>query len=546
MATTQEIGGIGHSVSARRTHGSSVARAPTSTTSRCPGMLYMEILRSPFAMPDWASTSRAQELDGVVAIVTGELLAQHNLAWMPTLSGDTQAVLVTDKVRYQGQEVACVIAESAYIAKDALELIDVDYEPLPAVTSPQDAKADGAPMIRDEKEGQEGNHVYHWEAGDKDATDRAFAAADKVITLDAIHVVIRRRSSAVAASPTSIRDRDRDDLHDVAGPARPPHAVRDRRRPARAQDPDHQPGHRGRLRQQGADLPRYVVATAASLLIGRPVKWVEDRTGNLISTGFARDYHMRGELAVKDGKMTRTRVAPLRPGRVLRRRAADEGEGRVVPHRDRLVRHSGRARRHRRLLHEQGARRHRVPLLVPRHRGLVPHRASRRQRRARARRGRGAVPARQLHSAGPVPVRVGDGLSTTRATTRPCESRSRSSDTSSFAPSRRPPAPKGGCSGSGSPRSRGPRRRQGEGLRHRRPAHVRLGGAPRPSHGQGDPQARRPHAGQGTRRPSPRSWPASSASRTTIEVQEGDTDNTPYGLGTYASPRPPSPGRRRR
>ena len=198
-------------------------------------------------MPDsTGSTPRAQELDGVVAIVTGELLAQHNLAWMPTLSGDTQAVLATDKVRYQGQEVACVIAESAYIAKDALELIDVEYEPLPAVTSPQEAKADGAPMIRDEKEGQEGNHVYHWEAGDKDATDRAFAAADKVITLDTFYprchpapleCWLRRRRQP--------GDRDRDDLHDITGPARPPHAVRDRRRPARAQDPDHQPGHRG-------------------------------------------------------------------------------------------------------------------------------------------------------------------------------------------------------------------------------------------------------------------------------------------------------------
>ena len=57
--------------------------------------------------------------------------------------------------------------------------------------------------------------------------------------------------------------------------------------------------------------PGYVVATAASLLIGRPVKWIEDRTGNLISTGFARDYHMHGELAIKDGKFTALRVKML-------------------------------------------------------------------------------------------------------------------------------------------------------------------------------------------------------------------------------------------
>src|SRR5881296_1959122 len=129
-----------------------------------PGMLHMAILRSPFAHARIRSidASAAQALPGVVAVVTGELLAQHKLAWMPTLSGDTQAVLATDKVRFQGQEVACVVAETPYIAKDALELIDVDYEPLQVVTTPQQALADGAPVIRDEKEGQLDNHIYHW------------------------------------------------------------------------------------------------------------------------------------------------------------------------------------------------------------------------------------------------------------------------------------------------------------------------------------------------------------------------------------------------
>src|SRR2546427_10049668 len=121
-----------------------------------PGMLHMAILRSPYAHARIRSidTSRAQAVPGVVAVVTGELLAQPNLAWMPTLSGDTQAVLATDKVRMQGQEVACVIAETAYIAHDALELIDVDYDPLPAVTTPQQALEADAPVIRDDKEGQ--------------------------------------------------------------------------------------------------------------------------------------------------------------------------------------------------------------------------------------------------------------------------------------------------------------------------------------------------------------------------------------------------------
>src|SRR5947207_12381036 len=113
-----------------------------------PGMLHMAILRSPFAHARIVSidTSRAQALPGVVAVVTGELLAQHKLAWMPTLSGDTQAVLATDKVRFQGQEVAAVIAETKYQAEDARDAILVDYEILPAVTSPDSAKGAGAPL----------------------------------------------------------------------------------------------------------------------------------------------------------------------------------------------------------------------------------------------------------------------------------------------------------------------------------------------------------------------------------------------------------------
>src|SRR6185437_1541984 len=148
-------------------------------------MLHMAILRSPFAHARIRSidTSRAAALEGVVAVVTGDLLAQHNLAWMPTLSGDTQAVLATDKVRMQGQEVACVIAEDPYVAHDALELIEVDYDPLPVVTTPQQALEPGAPLIRDDKEGQADNKVYHWEAGDADATEKAFAQADRVVKL---------------------------------------------------------------------------------------------------------------------------------------------------------------------------------------------------------------------------------------------------------------------------------------------------------------------------------------------------------------------------
>ena len=155
-----------------------------------PGMLHSAILRSPYAHARIVSidTSAALALPGVHAVITGETLAGLGLAWMPTLSYDTQAVLATDKVRFQGQEVAFVVADNRYIARDALELIDVEYDPLPAVVDAKKALDPDAPIIRDDKEGKTDNVVYEkWEAGDEAATDAAFAAADVVVTEDILY-----------------------------------------------------------------------------------------------------------------------------------------------------------------------------------------------------------------------------------------------------------------------------------------------------------------------------------------------------------------------
>ena len=244
MSATHEVRGVGHSVKRKEDARFLRGRGRYFDDITLPGMLHMEILRSPYAHARIISvdTSAAAALPGVVAVVTGELMAQHNLAWMPTLSGDTQAVLATDKVRYQGQEVACVIAESAYVAKDALELIEVEYDPLPAVTSPQQSSADDAPLIRDEKEGQTDNHVYHWEAATR---TRPTAPSRRQTTWSRSTPSTRartpRRWSAAAASQTSTRRPEGDDLPHVAGPARAPDAVRDRGGAAGAEHPHHQP-----------------------------------------------------------------------------------------------------------------------------------------------------------------------------------------------------------------------------------------------------------------------------------------------------------------
>ncbi len=172
-------------------------------------MLHMAILRSPFAHAKINSidTEAASAMPGVVAVVTGELMAQHNLAWMPTLSGDTQAVLATDKVRFQGQEVAAVIADDPYIAKDALETIEVDYEPLGVIVSPQAAAADGAPLIRDDKEDQTDNHIYHWEVGRQGRDRRRLRRGRRrrLARRRTTRARTPRRWRRAGASPTSTR-----------------------------------------------------------------------------------------------------------------------------------------------------------------------------------------------------------------------------------------------------------------------------------------------------------------------------------------------------
>ena len=142
-----KIGGLG--ASRKRVEDNRFIRGKGNYTDDIvlPGMLHMEILRSPLAHARIVSidTSRAWQIPGVHLVLTGEMMATRNLAWMPTLSYDTQAVLATDKVRFQGQEVACVIADDPYIAKDACEAIDVEYEPLPVIVNPDQAVAEGAP-----------------------------------------------------------------------------------------------------------------------------------------------------------------------------------------------------------------------------------------------------------------------------------------------------------------------------------------------------------------------------------------------------------------
>ena len=311
--TTPEIGGIGHSV--RRNEDARFIQGAGNYLDDIvlPGMLHMSIVRSPYAHAELISIddSAAMEVEGVVAVVTGEMLAGYNLAWMPTLSGDTQAVLATDKVRYQGQEVAAVIATDPYIARDGALLVDVEYEPLDVVINPTQGLAEGAPIIRSEVEDKTDNLAYEWESGDAAKTDAAFAEADKIVTLETHYP---RSHPAPLETCGMVADIDPATGHaTLYMTSQAPHAHRTLfalvaglpEQNIRIISPDIGGGFGNKV----PIYPGYVVATAASLVIGKPVKWVESRSDNLISTGYARDYYMKGELAVtNDGKILGLRV----------------------------------------------------------------------------------------------------------------------------------------------------------------------------------------------------------------------------------------------
>jgi carbon-monoxide dehydrogenase large subunit len=280
------------------------------------GMLHLAILRSPYAHARVVriDTSAAEAHPKVKAVVTGAALAEQGLAWMPTLSNDVQAVLATDKVRFQGQEVAFVVAEDRYSARDALELIDVEYEPLDPVVDVRRALEPGAPVIRDDLDGKADNHCFDWETGDAGATEAAFARADVVVTQD---IVYPRVHPAPMETCGAVADYDR-----VEGKltlwctTQAPHAHRTVYALV-AGLPEHKirvvaPDIGGGFGNKVPIYPGYVCTIVASIVTGRPVKWMEDRMENLVSTGFARDYVMRGEIAAtRDGKILAIRTNVL-------------------------------------------------------------------------------------------------------------------------------------------------------------------------------------------------------------------------------------------
>jgi len=280
---------------------------------KLPGMLYLDIVRSPYAHAKIKNINAEKALatPGVAAVVTGKDLDAHGLAWMPTLMSDQQMVLPLEKVKYQAQEVAAVVATSRYAAADGVAAVEVDYEPLPVVVDPFKALEEGSPKVRDDKDS---NHIWHWETGDKEATEALFDSADTVVEqnmyIPRIHVASIETCGCVA-SWDSVEGK-----LTLYMTTQAPHAIRTvlalvaghvglSEEKIRVISPDIGGGFGGKV----PVYPGYVIAVAASVLTGKPIKWIEDRSENLQADSFARDYHIKAAVAAdKDGTLKGLRI----------------------------------------------------------------------------------------------------------------------------------------------------------------------------------------------------------------------------------------------
>src|SRR6478736_7392072 len=187
LQTTPEVGGMGHSVKRKEDPRFIRGRGEYIDDVVLPGMLWLDIVRSPYAHAKITSidASRALATPGVLAVITGADLEKAGLHWMPTLAGDKQMVLPTETVMYQSQEVAAVVATTKYIAADGVAAVMVDYEPLPVIIDPFKSMEPDAFVLRpDRGPDKANNHIWHWESGDEAAADAAIAAADVTVSED--------------------------------------------------------------------------------------------------------------------------------------------------------------------------------------------------------------------------------------------------------------------------------------------------------------------------------------------------------------------------
>ena len=417
-----------------------------------------------------------------------------------------------------------MVAEDRYIAADAVELVEVDYEELPALVDPFKAMEPDAPVLREDLEGKTAgahgarkhhNHIFTWEVGDQAATERAFADAEvtvkELVSYQRVHPCPLETCGCVASM-----DKIRGELT-VYGTFQAPHVVRTVAS-ILSGIPEAKihviaPDIGGGFGNKVGVYPGYVCAIVASIVLGVPVKWIEDRIENLsadrVCPRLPHDRRARGDQGRQDHRAALPRAGRSR--RVRRLRRSDQVPGRVLPHLHRVLRHPGRACDRRRRLHQQGAGRGRLPLLVPGHRGVLSDRAH--GRRAGAQAGAWTRPScacKNFIKAEQFPYQsaLGLGIRFRRLRDRACARRWRRSTTPACAASRRKNAARRRADGDRRQLLHRDRRRRADPqLRHPGRRHVRQLRDPRPSDRQRDRTARHQEPGPGPRdhlRPDPR------------------------------------------
>ena len=287
-----------------------------------PRQTYAVFVRSPHAHAKIRSIKKdaALKAPGVLAVYTGEDLAAAKVGGLPCgwlITGtDGQPMkepphppLAQGKVRYVGDHVAVVIAESQSAARDAADLVQVDYEPLPAVVDASKATQKGAPALHDIAPD---NKCYTWALGDKAAVDTAFAKAAHVTKLEFINNrLIPNAIEPRAANATYSRA---DDSYTLYVASQNPHVERLLmtafvlglpEHKVRVVAPDVGGGFGSKIYLYAED----VAVTWASRQLGRPVKWTAERSESFVSDAHGRDHHTVAEMAMdKDGKFLAMRV----------------------------------------------------------------------------------------------------------------------------------------------------------------------------------------------------------------------------------------------
>jgi aerobic carbon-monoxide dehydrogenase large subunit len=276
-----------------------------------PNLAHGYVVRSPHAHARLATIDvrRARASTGVLCVLTGEDLARRGLGTlMPAVrrrrrNGSPafvcpQPLLAASRVRYVGDPVAFIVAESVHQAKDAAELIDIDYEPLPAVVGAEAALAPGAPAIWDENPG---NEAFFHEVGDAAVVDAAFARADHVVC----HKTVINRVTANSMEPRGcLGDYDRDeDRYTIRCTVQSVHGTRAALAGQIFKLPHHQfrvvcDNMGGGFGMKGGCYPEYALSLWASEVTGRPVRWTAERSEGLLSDEQSRGSVIDTELAL--------------------------------------------------------------------------------------------------------------------------------------------------------------------------------------------------------------------------------------------------------